>query len=115
MAATVELDIAGLEGNMMAQPRMFAHDAVGIDPADFGDLLVPLPTVDETVFMQRGACLYVGVNCSSIQVTMESGRQPTFLNVPAGSFLPILITSVDDAIDSDTGVTVANGDLIALW
>ncbi len=115
MAATVELDIAGLEGNMMAQPRMFAHDAVGINPTDFGDLLVPLPTADETVFMQRGACLYVGVNCSSIQVTMESGSQPIFKNVPAGSFLPILITAVIDADDADTGTTVVDGDLIALW
>ncbi len=120
MAGTVELDIAGLEGNMMAQPRMFAHDAVGIDPADFGNLLVPVPAtlpsgLEETVFMQRGACLYVGVNCSSIQVTMESGSQPTFLNVPAGSFLPILITAVIDANDADTGTTVADGDLIALW
>ena len=115
MAATVELDIAGLEGNMMAQPRMFAHDAVGIDPADFGDLLVPLPSGDETVVMQRGACLYVGVNCSSIQVTMESGRQPIFKNVAAGSFLPILITSVDAATDADTGIEVTAGDLLALW
>ena len=39
MAGTVELDIAGLEGNMMAQPRIFAHDAQPLNVADFGDLL----------------------------------------------------------------------------
>ena len=116
MAATVELDIAGLEGNMMAQPRVFAHDAQPINPADFGDLLVPLPSGDETVFMQRGACLYIGVNCSSLKVTMESGSTPIeFKNVPAGSFLPILVTAIIDADDADTGSQVTNGDLIALW
>jgi hypothetical protein len=120
MAGTVELDIAGLEGNMMAQPRIFAHDAQSLNVADFGDLLVPKPAtlpsgLEETVFMQRGACLYVGVNCSTIQVTMESGAQPIFKNVPAGSFLPILITTVEEAEDADTGVDVVDGDLIALW
>ena len=60
MAGTVELDIAGLEGNMMAQPRIFAHDAQPLNVADFGDLLVPAPAtlpsgLEETLFMQRGA------------------------------------------------------------
>jgi len=117
MAATVELDIAGLEGNMMAQPRVFAHDAQPLNVADFGDLLVPLPTVDETVFMQRGACLYVGVDVEELKVVMESGSEPIFKNVPAGSFLPILVTKVEHAYISTApaNVDVADGDIIALW
>ena len=108
MAATVELDIAGLEGNMMAQPRVFAHDAVGFDPADYDELLVPLPSGDETVFMQRGACLYVGVDVTTLTVTMESGNDASFLNIPAGSFLPILVKEVKSGIAS-------TGDILALY
>ena len=59
------------------------------------------------------ACLYVCVNFSSIQVTMESGRQPTFLNVPAGSFLPILVTAVTTATPVSGGL--ADGNVIALF
>jgi len=114
MAATVELDIAGLEGNMMAQPRIFAHDAKDFLIADLNTLLVPLPSGDETVFMQRGACLYIGVDMSALTVTMESGATPTFKNIPAGSFLPILVTEINVALDSG-GSPVTNGDIVILW
>lgn len=119
MAGTVELDIAGLEGNMMAQPRVFAHDAKDFLIADLSSLLVPPPAtlpsgLEETVFMQRGACLYIGVDMSALTVTMESGSTPTFRNIPAGSFLPILVTQINIAKDS-TGVDVSDGDIVILW
>ena len=120
MAGIVELDIAGLEGNMMAQPRMFAHDAVGFDPINYDELLVPVPAVDpvtgldQTVLMQRGACLYVGVDVTTLTVTMESGNDATFLNIPAGSFLPILVTKIQEALTAPA-VDVVSGDIVALW
>jgi len=120
MAGTVELDIAGLEGNMMAQPRLFAHDAIDFEIANYNTLLVPLPAVDpatgldQTAFMQRGACLFVGVDIVSLKVEMESGSQPTFKGIAAGSFLPILVTKIISA--TKTGPTViADGDIVILW
>ncbi len=114
MAGTVELDIAGLEGNMMAQPRVFAHDAKGFDPTDYDELLLPVPTADETVFMQRGACLYVGVDVTTMTVTMESGNEATFLNIPAGSFLPILVIKIQEALTAPA-TDVVSGDIVVLW
>jgi hypothetical protein len=120
MAGIVELDIAGLEGNMMAQPRLFAHDAVGFAPADYDKLLVPLPAVDpvtgldQTVLMQRGACLYIGVAVTTLTVTMESGNDATFLNIAAGSFLPILVTKIQEALTAPL-TPVASGDIVILW
>ena len=79
--------IAGLQGNEMAQPRVFAHDAKSVS------LNVTI-TGTET----RGVCLYVGDAAGGtgkdITVIMESGSQATFYAVPAGSFLPILVTKV---------------------
>ena len=120
MAGTVELDIAGLEGNMMAQPRLFAHDAIDFDIANLDTLLVPLPAVDpatgldQTAFMQRGACLFVGVDLINLKVEMESGSQPTFKGISAGSFLPILVTKIISA--NIAGPTpISNGDIVILW
>lgn len=78
----------GLEGNMQAQPRVFAHDAVVVTPDDNNDI----PNTSE-----RGCCLYVGdvSGGADIKVTMESGSTPViFKGVTAGSFLPILVTRV---------------------
>lgn len=45
MAGKVEIDIAGLEGNEAAQPRVFAHDAVSVPAADVTVLnSIPLNT-----------------------------------------------------------------------
>jgi hypothetical protein len=124
MAGTVELDIAGLEGNMMAQPRIFAHDAINFEVANFGELLVPVPAtlpsgLEETVFMQRGACLYVGVDVVRLEVEMESGSEPIFLNIPAGSFLPILVTKINAAYtaytDPATNTPIVDNDIVILW
>ena len=77
----------GLEGNMQAQPRVFAHDAVAVTPSD---------TVDIPNTSERGCCLYVGdvSGGADIKVTMESGNEATFKGVTAGSFLPVLVTRV---------------------
>ena len=74
--------IAGLQGNEMAQPRVFAHDAVAIS----GSAAQIAGTED------RGCCLYVGTG-GSIVVRMEgSSTNVTFTNVPNGTFMPVLVT-----------------------
>ena len=124
MAGTVELDIAGLEGNWMAQPRVFAHDAINFQIADFDTLLVPVPDpdpsgLDQTVFMQRGACLYIGVDIVRLEVEMESGSEPIFQNISAGSFLPILVTKIKAAYtaytDAGTNTPIVDDDIVVYW
>jgi hypothetical protein len=51
----------------------------------------------------RGVCLYVGT-LSNVQVEMESGETPTFNNVPAGTFMPILVKRL-----------IAGTDVLALY
>lgn len=51
----------------------------------------------------RGACLYVGTT-GNIEVEMESGETATFNNVPAGTFMPILVKRL-----------VAGTDVLALY
>lgn len=85
----------GIEGNFMAQPRVFAHSA---QPVTLG---INISDTD-----QRGCALYVGTT-GTIVVTMEGTHKAEdvvgnlydtnvsiFYNVPGGSFLPILVTSV---------------------
>tara|TARA_R100000742_G_C4173940_1_gene11294 strand:- start:200 stop:490 length:291 start_codon:yes stop_codon:yes gene_type:complete len=90
--------LRGLEGNMMAQPRVFAHDAAAVTKSDTTDI----PNTE-----YRGCCLYVGGQ-GNIKVTMESGEEVTFTGVAAGSFLPILVTRV---WSTDTTAT----DILALY
>ena len=79
--------IRGLEGNEMAQPRVFAHDAVAVTTSD----TVNIPGTEN-----RGVCIYVGdvSGGTDVKVIMESGSIATFKGVSAGSFLPILVTRV---------------------
>ena len=77
-------NLKGLEGNMQAQPRVFAHDAVLVSKSD---------TLDIPNTETRGCCLYVG-NGGNMKVTLESGNTVTFNGVNAGSFLPVLATRV---------------------
>ena len=51
----------------------------------------------------RGACLYAGT-AGNIEVEMESGETATFNNVPAGTFMPILVKRL-----------VAGTDVLALY
>lgn len=74
--------IKGLAGNEMAQPRVFAHDAVSISGS--GTQIAGTES--------RGCCLYVGTG-GSIVVRMEgSSTNVTFTNVPNGTFMPVLVT-----------------------
>jgi len=94
----------GLEGNMQAQPRVFAHDAVAIAAAS----ATQIANTEE-----RGCCLFVGVALDSITVTMESGNSAVFKGVTAGSFLPILVTHMT-AVTPASGA-YASGDVLALF
>lgn len=108
MAIVTEIDIAGTQGNMQAEPRVFAHDANVLDLTVTGG---NTPTVanesvdvvtgvgatpnkgDEIHVLSRGACLYVG-GAGNVDVEMESGKRVLFTGVAAGSFLPILVTKI---------------------
>ena len=122
MAQINEIDIAGLEGNMQAQPRVFAHSAVALTVPTGGGVYVdmfntvstaPAPTPadgDSINVLQRGACLYVGTG-GTIKVLLEGDQDPvTFVGVAAGSFLPILALRVY----SDTDGTTAD-NILALF
>ena len=86
--------------------RVFAHDAVDLTPGG----VLNTTTISGTE--SRGVCLYIGAEMTSITVTMESGSTPTFKGIPAGTFLPILVTAVTGAVPS--GVLAAN-DILALY
>jgi len=100
--------VKGLVGNFQAQPRVFAHDAVGLTAAQINSGTYVIPNTSD-----RGVCLYVGVKMATLEVTMESGNPVVFKGVNAGSFLPILVTSVT-AATPDSG-TLANNDILALY
>lgn len=117
------VDIAGVEGNMQAQPRMFAHSAkaitipsgptVTVDVLPSDTLPDPIPAGDivRTSTVERGACIYVGA-AGDVKVLLEGDEVPVvFKGLAAGSFLPILAVKV---YGSGTGGTTAT-DLIALF
>ena len=79
--------IRGLEGNQNAQPRVFAHDALDLQPSAYTEG-TDIPNTSTI-----GVCLYVGV-ANDITVTMEGGSTVQFKGVTAGSFLPVLVTKV---------------------
>jgi hypothetical protein len=95
--------IRGLEGKQNAEPRVFAHDALDLQPSyTLGDRIPNTETI--------GVALYVGVN-NDITVTMEGGTTVQFKGVTAGSFLPVLVTHVTAVGSALTGP----GELIALY
>lgn len=119
------IDIAGVEGNMQAEPRVFAHSAKaltipsGVDafvgvvgnftsPTDPND---PAQDGDSIRTLRRGACLYVGTG-GNVKVQMEDFSIVTFYNVADGSFLPILAIKVY-GVDGTNGTTADN--IIALF
>lgn len=117
MAQINEVDIAGMEGNMQSQPRVFAHDAISLTiPTGTGvyvdvfnvasTVTPPTPAAgDEIRVLQRGACLYVG-GAGDVVVEMESGSKVKFAGVIAGSFLPIQVTKVYSSTDGTTATEV---------
>ncbi len=78
--------------------RVFAHDA---KPVTFA------ATISGTE--RRGVALYVGAGPADVTVVMESGETAIFKAVPAGTFMPILVTEVTTA----SGATAA--DILALY
>lgn len=95
--------IRGLEGTQNAEPRVFAHDALDLQPSyTLGNRI---PNTENI-----GVALYVGVN-NDITVTMEGGTTVQFKGVTAGSFLPVLVTHVTAVGSALTGP----GELIALY
>ena len=123
MANYNEVDIAGLAGNMQAEPRVFAHHAkevtIGNNPnvatgvVDFTAPPDPLPAGDSISKLQRGACLYIGTG-GNVKVRMESKADVTFYNVPDGSFLPIQVVKV---FGTDAGGTLGTtaSQILALF
>ncbi len=116
-AGITKIDIAGLEGNTAAQPRVFAHSAYSIPTITGTDTenTYPANTVDDSqVTVSRGACLYVG-GAGNVKVTMESGDIVKFKGVTAGSFLPILALVVHGPDVGGTGEGTTATDLVALF
>lgn len=129
MANYNEVDIAGLAGNMQAEPRVFAHhakeidisSATDVDPVgvlDFSAPPSPLPAGDSISKLQRGACLYIGTG-GNVKVRMESSTATNkvdviFKNVASGSFLPIQVVKV---FGTDAGGTLGTtaDDIVALF
>ena len=117
MAKINEVDIAGIEGNMQAQPRVFAHEATALTiPSGTGAYVdvfnvastatPPTPAAgDEVRVLQRGACLYVG-GAGDVVVEMESGSKVSFAGFVAGSFLPIQVTKVYSTTDGTTATNI---------
>ena len=100
--------IAGLQGDFQAQPRVFAHDGLGLTAAQIASGTYTIPNTST-----RGVCLFVGVKMASITVTMESGNSVIFKGVAAGAFMPVLVTSVT-AATPDSG-DLADNDIVALY
>lgn len=126
MATVNKIDIAGLEGNEAAQPRVFAHSAITIVlPAAMGSdtfrYIIPntgvAPTTGDTQTVQtRGACIYIGsiANGSNLDVELEDGSRVIFKGLTAGSFLPILATKIYVTNSSEEETTTVS-DILALF
>ncbi len=127
MATVNKIDIAGLEGNEAAQPRVFAHSAIAValpaepEGVDTFVYIVPntgvAPAKGDTQTVQtRGACIYIGsiVGGSDLDVELESGSRVTFKGLTAGSFLPILATKIYLTNSSEERTTTVS-DVLALF
>jgi hypothetical protein len=83
----------GLQGNMMAQPRMFGHDAVA--------LTAGTGAIANTE--KRGVVIYNGGSAQSITITTEAGNDVVFKNVQPGTVVgdktPILATKLKVGAD----------------
>lgn len=129
MATVNKIEIAGLEGNEAAQPRVFAHSANTITlptattPKTVNDFVYVIPNTgttpsndDKQTIQTRGACIYIGnvTGGATLDVELEDGSRVLFKGLTPGSFLPILATkiySTDAAGDPSTTVD----DILALF
>ena len=118
MAGSIEIDIAGLEGNMAAEPRRFAHSANAITIAsgtgkdDVAQDVLPTPAADEVAVLKRGACLYIG-GTGNVKVLLEGDSAPVlFKAVPTGTFMPVLVKKIYGKDGSD-GTTAT--DILAYY
>lgn len=118
MAGSIEIDIAGLEGNMAAQPRRFAHSAnvitiaSGVGKDDVAQDVLPLPTNDVVAVLNRGACLYIG-GTGNVKVLLEGDSTPVvFTAVQTGTFMPVLVKKIYGKDGSD-GTTAT--DILAYY
>ena len=105
-----------LNGNMAANPRLFAHAAYDLWDSSASPAALITTNIPNTEDPARGVCLYAGVAITTLEVVLEGddAAQPktttTFSNIPAGTFLPILVIRVVQAV----GVSGA-GELVALY
>ncbi len=98
----------GVQNNFAAQVRVFAHDAINVTPS--GSAVGSIAYTD-----QRGCCLYIG-QAMTLTVQTEGGTGTSiFKGVAAGSFLPVLVTSVTDYTLTDAAGTKADWDIVALF
>ena len=86
-----------VQGIQAAQVRVFAHDAVSLVTG--GAEAPDTNTIANTD--QRGVCLYIGEDLTSLEVIMESGSQVIFRGLKSGSFLPVLVTRIVAATAKD--------------
>ena len=83
-------------------------DSIGLaSPGAGANATLIVGSIDIPNTQKRGVCLYVGV-AGDVGVELESGNTVTFLNVAAGSFLPVLAKRVTTTI-------TATGDILALY
>ena len=101
-----------VQGIQAAQVRVFAHDAVSLVTGS-GASAGTLNTNTIANTEQRGVCLYIGEDMTSIEVTMESGNSVIFKGLKAGSFLPVLVTAVTAATPKDGALN--NDAILALY
>ena len=118
MAGTIEIDIAGLEGNVAAEPRRFAHSALALTIAsgtgkdDEAQDVIADPGTDKVVTLKRGACLYVG-GTGNVKVLLEGDTTPVeFKGVQAGTFMPVLVKKIYGK-DGSAGTTAT--DILAYY
>ena len=122
-----KVDISGMSGNQMAEPRVFAHsaksiavpnasDSTDIFPAQEPSVGTPDPATDNitTNTVHRGACLYVGTG-GNLYITLEDGSEALFKGVTAGSFLPVLAIKVWGPDKGGTGAGTTANDILALF
>ena len=129
MATVNKIEIAGLEGNEAAQPRVFAHSAntitlsndTGAGNENLFVYVIPNtgtdPSVGDTQTVQtRGACIYIGniTGGSTLDVELEDGSRVLFKGLTAGSFLPILATKIYSTDDQGIQSTTVD-DILALF